>query len=56
MTLSTSSAQRHLGLPKRGHGHNKSAVAVKPTWLQRLSRDGNNVSQKVANELAMQIH
>ncbi|CAO2655096.1 Nn.00g101600.m01.CDS01 [Neocucurbitaria sp. VM-36] len=52
-TLSTSSAQRHLELPKRGHGHSKSAVAAKPTWLQRLLKDGNNsVSQKVANELA----
>ncbi|KAI1567826.1 Dimer-Tnp-hAT domain containing protein, partial [Pyrenophora tritici-repentis] len=46
-TLSTSSAQRHLELPKRGHGHSKSAVAAKPTWLQRLLKDGNNsVSQK----------
>ncbi|KAI1522457.1 hypothetical protein PtrSN002B_012190 [Pyrenophora tritici-repentis] len=52
-TLSTSSAQRHLELPKRGHGHSKSAVAAKPTWLQRLLKDGNNsVSQKVANEIA----
>ncbi|KNG46889.1 transposase-like protein [Stemphylium lycopersici] len=40
-------------LPKRGHGHSKSAVAAKPTWLQRLLKDGNNrMSQKVANELA----
>jgi hypothetical protein len=53
MTLSTSSAQRHLELPKRGYSHSKSAVAAKPTWLQRLLKDGNDsVSQKVANELA----
>jgi hypothetical protein len=52
-TLSTSSAQRHLELPKRGHGHSKSAVAAKPTWLQRMLKDGNNsVSQKVVNEFA----
>jgi hypothetical protein len=49
----TSSAQRHLELPQRGHGYSKLAVAAKPTWLQRLLKDGNNsVSQKVASELA----
>jgi hypothetical protein len=52
-TLSMSLVQRHLELPKRGHGHSKSAVAAKPTWLQRLLKNGNNsVSQKVANKLA----
>ncbi|KAI1592464.1 hypothetical protein PtrCC142_011602 [Pyrenophora tritici-repentis] len=52
-TLLTSSAQRHLELPKRGYSYSKSAVAAKPTWLQRLLKDGNNsVSQKVANEIA----
>lgn len=52
-TLLTSSAQRHLELPKRSYDHSKSAVAAKTTWLQRLLKDGNNsVLQKVANELA----
>jgi hypothetical protein len=53
MTLSTLLAQQHLELPKRGHGHSKSAIAAKPTWLQRLLKDGNNsMSKKVANKLA----
>jgi hypothetical protein len=55
-THSTSSAQRHLELPKRGHGHqapNKTALVAKTTLIQHMLKDSNSsVLQRVANELA----